>query len=83
VLSIDGGSERSSSQFPGKSACAQVLCTGFEKKYTLYLKSIRDFDVVNEVYEMYFHTAPPARAAVEVEGLAKDSCVEIDAVALA
>jgi 2-iminobutanoate/2-iminopropanoate deaminase len=52
-------------------------------KITLYLKSIRDFDVVNEVYEMYFHTAPPARATAEVARLAKDSCVEIDAVALA
>jgi 2-iminobutanoate/2-iminopropanoate deaminase len=52
-------------------------------KTTLYLKSIRDFDEVNEVYETYFHVAPPARATVEVSRLPKDACVEIDAVALA
>ena len=52
-------------------------------KTTLYLKSMRDFDEVNEVYETYFHAAPPARATVEVSRLPKDACVEIDAVALA
>jgi 2-iminobutanoate/2-iminopropanoate deaminase len=52
-------------------------------KTTLYLKSMHDFDAVNEVYETYFHIAPPARATVEVSRLPRDARVEIDAVALA
>ena len=56
---------------------------GFEVvvKATIYLKSMDDFKVVNEVYGGYFDEAPPARATVEVARLPLDVLVEIDCIA--
>lgn len=50
-------------------------------KCTIYLKSLDDFQVVNEVYGSFFNEAPPARATVEVSRLPKGVEVEIDAIA--
>jgi len=50
-------------------------------KTTVFLVDLNDFAVVNEVYGSFFHTEPPARAAVEVSRLPKDVRVEIEAVA--
>lgn len=50
-------------------------------KCTIYLKSLNDFQKVNEVYGSFFNEAPPARATVEVSGLPKGVDVEIDAIA--
>jgi 2-iminobutanoate/2-iminopropanoate deaminase len=51
-------------------------------KTTIYLKSLGDFGVVNEVYGGFFAAEPPARATVEVARLPRDALVEIDAIAL-
>ena len=50
-------------------------------KSTIYLKSLSDFAVVNEVYGSFFPSDPPARATVEVSGLPKDVAVEMDFIA--
>ena len=50
-------------------------------KTTIYLKSMDDFAVVNEVYGGYFRSEPPARATVEVSKLPKDVGVEMDFIA--
>jgi 2-iminobutanoate/2-iminopropanoate deaminase len=50
-------------------------------KTTIYLKSMADFNAVNEVYGGYFSSNPPARATVEVSRLPKDVSVEMDFVA--
>lgn len=50
-------------------------------KTTVFLVDLNDFAAVNEVYGSFFHTEPPARAAVEVSRLPKDVRVEIEAVA--
>jgi 2-iminobutanoate/2-iminopropanoate deaminase len=52
-------------------------------KTTIYVRSMADFAVVNEVYGSVFGEAPPARACVEVSALPKGAPVEIEAVALA
>lgn len=51
-------------------------------KVTVFLKDMKDFAAVNEVYGMYFTEKMPARSAVQVLGLPKDVQVEIEAVAL-
>ncbi len=51
-------------------------------KATIYLKSMGDFAVVNQVYASFVGAEPPARATVEVAGLPKGALVEIDAVAV-
>ncbi len=52
-------------------------------KATVFLKDLRDFAAMNEVYKRYFPSNPPARATVEVARLPLDSRVEIDLIALA
>jgi 2-iminobutanoate/2-iminopropanoate deaminase len=50
-------------------------------KTTIYLASMGDFPVVNEVYGGYFSAAPPARATVQVAALPLGARVEIEAIA--
>ena len=50
-------------------------------KVTVYLRDIRDFPAVNEVYARFFGRTKPARACVECSRLPRDASVEIDAVA--
>ena len=51
-------------------------------KTTIYLKSMNDFPMVNEVYGSYFKGVPPARSTVEVARLPKDVSVEVDVTAV-
>ena len=51
-------------------------------KSTCYLKDLKDFSEMNEVYAGFFGNDPPARAAVEVSRLPKDVLVEIEVVAM-
>ena len=50
-------------------------------KTTIFLKSMGDFALVNEIYASYFGKTAPARTTVEVSELPKESLVEIEAVA--
>jgi 2-iminobutanoate/2-iminopropanoate deaminase len=49
-------------------------------KLTVYLTDMAAFASVNEVYESFFESDPPARVAVAVAGLPHGAMVEIDAV---
>jgi len=51
-------------------------------KTTVYLRSLDDFQGMNEVYRQYVGDLPPARATVEVSALPSGALVEIDAIAL-
>lgn len=57
--------------------------SGLDKviKTTIFLSSMDDFAVMNEVYEQFFKENPPARSTVEVSRLPKGVKVEIEAVA--
>ncbi|KAF9125687.1 hypothetical protein BGW39_007213 [Mortierella sp. 14UC] len=50
-------------------------------KSTVFLKSMNDFAVVNEVYGRRLGGALPARSCVEVARLPKDVLVEIECIA--
>ncbi len=53
-------------------------------KTTVYLKSMSDFAVVNDIYASFLAPAgvvPPARSTVAVAGLPKDALVEIEVIA--
>jgi 2-iminobutanoate/2-iminopropanoate deaminase len=52
-------------------------------KTTVFLKDMKDFAAMNEIYARYFPEAAPARSTVEVAALPKDARVEIEVVALA
>ena len=51
-------------------------------KVNAYLTDIADFAEFNDIYSTYFHSDPPARAAIGVSGLPKGARVEIDCIAL-
>lgn len=51
-------------------------------KTTIFLKSMGDFPIVNEMYGAYFKGTPPARSTVEVARLPKDVLVEIEVLAV-
>ena len=49
-------------------------------RMTVYLTDMGSFAAVNEVYESFFESDPPARVAIAVAGLPRGALVEIDAV---
>lgn len=51
-------------------------------KTTIFLASMDDFGVVNEIYAEAFGLHKPARSTVAVKTLPKNALVEIDAIAL-
>jgi 2-iminobutanoate/2-iminopropanoate deaminase len=57
--------------------------SGLDKvvKTTVFLQSMDDFGVMNEVYSEYFKDDPPARSTIEVSRLPKGMKVEIEAMA--
>lgn len=53
-------------------------------KTTVFLKDMKDFAAMNEIYARYFApegVTPPARTTVQVAALPKDALVEIECVA--
>jgi 2-iminobutanoate/2-iminopropanoate deaminase len=59
----------------GGSSMDQVL------KVTVFLASMEEFAVMNEIYQSYFGSPYPARSAFQVAQLPKGGRVEIEAVA--
>ena len=51
-------------------------------KTTIFLDSMDDFVIVNEIYAEAFGDHKPARATVAVKTLPKNALVEIDAIAV-
>lgn len=51
-------------------------------KTTVFMADMNDFVEMNEVYANYFGDHKPARSAVEVARLPKDSRIEIEVIAL-
>lgn len=58
--------------------------TGLENviKSTIFIKDMKDFALVNQIYGQYFKEPYPARSCVEVARLPKDVLIEIEAVAI-
>ena len=50
-------------------------------RFTVYLVSMDDYPVLNEVFGRYFTTDPPARSVVAVAALPLGARLEIDAIA--
>ncbi len=67
------------------SAILEASGTAMSKvvRSTVYLASMDDFGMMNEVYMSFFRDDPPARSTVEVSRLPRDGRVEIDVIALA
>jgi 2-iminobutanoate/2-iminopropanoate deaminase len=51
-------------------------------KTSIYLRYIKDFEVVNDVYASYFNGEYPARTTMAVSALPKAALVEIEMIAI-
>ena len=51
-------------------------------KTTVFLTNMNDFKEMNTAYASYFGDCAPARSAVEVKALPKNSPIEIEAIAV-
>ena len=69
-----------------KNVDAIVKMAGMEMKHvvkaTLYVKDLKNFALINEVYKLYFPLDPPARETVQVSALPKGAHFEISVVAI-
>ncbi|MDN5326896.1 MAG: 2-iminobutanoate/2-iminopropanoate deaminase [Moorella sp. (in: firmicutes)] len=83
---VDGGAaEQTARVMANLQAVLAAAGAGLEDvvKTTVYIKDMKDFNTINEVYGRYFNQEPPARSCVEVARLPKNVLVEIEAVAVA
>jgi 2-iminobutanoate/2-iminopropanoate deaminase len=63
------------------AVCAAAGATlGDAVRLTVYTTEMGSFAAINEVYESFFESDPPARVAVGVAALPRGAKVEIDAV---
>jgi len=49
-------------------------------KLNIFVKDLSNFAIINEIMAQYFEEPYPARAAIEVSRLPKDSMIEMDAI---
>lgn len=65
---------------------AIVTMAGMEMKdvvkSTLYVKDLKDFGKINELYSLFFPLDPPARETIQVSALPKGAHFEISVVAV-
>ena len=81
---VDGGiADQTRQVMKNLAAILAAAGTGLEAvvKTTVFLTSLDNFSVFNQVYEEYFAVAKPARATVQVARLPKEVLVEVEAVA--
>ena len=66
------------------AAVLQAGGSGLDRvvKTTVFLIDLRDFEVMNRVYEGAFGAARPARSTVQVAALPRGARVEIEAIAV-
>jgi len=50
-------------------------------RVSIYLKNMKDFKAMNEVYKSFFTDAPPARTTIQAELPLPEMLIEIDAIA--
>ncbi|MEW6187932.1 MAG: RidA family protein [Thermodesulfobacteriota bacterium] len=61
-----------------------ALGSGLEKvvKATVFLKDMKDFQAMNEVYKTFFPADPPVRTCIAVKDIPGDSPLEIEVIAV-
>jgi len=81
----DGITEQTEQALANLRAILEAAGSGLDRmvKTTVYLRSLDDFQGMNDVYRKHAGDVPPARATVEVSALPSGALVEIDAIALA
>ncbi len=82
---VQGGiAEQTERVLKNLAAVLEAAGSGLDRivKTTVFLASMEEFALMNEVYGRFFDADPPARATVEAARLPRDARVEIEAIAL-
>jgi 2-iminobutanoate/2-iminopropanoate deaminase len=82
---VSGGvSEQTEQVLKNLSAVLEAAGSGLNRvvKTTVFLADMNDFAEMNQVYEKFFTSEPPARSTVQAAGLPRNARVEIDAIAV-
>ena len=81
IVSDDVG-EQAHPVFLNLSALAEAAGSSLDAavKLTIFLTSLDDFAVVNDIMSKYFSLPFPARATIEVSALPKGAQVEVEAI---
>lgn len=82
---VPGGiTEQTEQVLKNLSAVLEAAGSGLNRvvKTTVFLADMNDFVEMNQVYEKFFTSEPPARATVQAAGLPRNARVEIDAIAV-
>ena len=81
IVSDDVG-EQTHQVFLNLSALAEAAGSSLDAavKLTIFLTSLDDFAVVNDIMSKYFSLPFPARATIEVSALPKGAQVEVEAI---
>ena len=81
IVSDDVG-EQAHQVFLNLSALAEAAGSPLDAavKLTIFLTSLDDFAVVNDIMSKYFSLPFPARATIEVSALPKGAQVEVEAI---
>jgi 2-iminobutanoate/2-iminopropanoate deaminase len=82
---VTGGvAEQAEQVMKNLAAVLEAAGTGLENvvKTTIFLRFMKDFSAVNEVYGRHFVAGKPARSTVAVSALPLKALVEIEVVAL-
>ena len=82
---VTGGiSEQTARVLKNLTAVLEAAGSSLEQvvKTTVFLADMKEFSSMNEVYQDFFPSPPPARSTVAAAGLPRDARVEIEAVAL-
>jgi 2-iminobutanoate/2-iminopropanoate deaminase len=79
-----GVTEQAEQVMKNLGAVLAAAGTGFENvvKTTIFLRYMKDFSAVNEVYGRYFGDGKPGRSTVAVSALPLQALLEIEVVAL-
>jgi 2-iminobutanoate/2-iminopropanoate deaminase len=83
-LVAGGVAEQAEQVMKNLAAVLEAAGTGFENvlKTTIFLRYMKDFSAVNEVYGRHFPSEKPARSTIAVSALPLKALVEIEMVAL-
>ncbi|MBQ7037299.1 MAG: RidA family protein [Clostridia bacterium] len=79
----DGIEAQANQVFTNLKNLLEASGTSIDKvvKTTVFIQNMKDFAIVNAVYDTYFKEPYPARSCVEVSRLPKDVLIEVEAIA--
>mgnify|MGYP000864615736 FL=1 len=80
---VEGLVEQTKQSISNVKAVLEAAGSSLDKvlKTTVFIRDMRDFAKVNEIYSQYFTDKAPARSCFAVAGLPKDALVEIECIA--